>query len=134
MTDEEFGRVWATQQGKVAGRLGTKRWYWSDDDDSPEGLGWLITIYMDEVIFADEAAAYEQLGRAIRRIHEYAPPKLNQQGREDDVTSLLGFCKTFLPRLEEALAGPASNHDLWVLFGELEAAVKVADTGGGLGV
>lgn len=78
LTDEEYGRLWAAQNGvnrspsKVA--TGKYLWYSARDNGYPDMHGALaVCLDVGDLFYPSEAAAYADLGRAVREIRREIP-------------------------------------------------------------
>ena len=78
MTDEEYGRAWAKQQGREPYGDYRHRYFWfGDNNTSPAGLPVpviAVALAAPGVFpFESESAAYAALGSAVRRVREMVP-------------------------------------------------------------
>lgn len=80
MSDEEFGRAWAEQQGRAPESY-SGRWAWSSYGVGPNRLPELVFAGITgdrwfsgvSAWYDSEAAAYAALGAAVRAVHAAVP-------------------------------------------------------------
>lgn len=75
MTDEEYGRLWAAQNGQPPpGKVCTGKYLWYDPaHHGYPHLHGALAACLDADFYPTEAAAYADLGRAVREIRREIP-------------------------------------------------------------
>lgn len=75
MTDEQYGRTWTVQNSiPPPNKVSTGKWLWySSKDNGYPYFHSSLCCLLDQDFYPTEAAAYADLGRAIREIHREVP-------------------------------------------------------------
>jgi hypothetical protein len=75
MNDEEFGRLWATQNNQPPpNKVSSHRYLWySAEDNGYPHLHVSLTVLLDREFYVSESHAYADLGRAVREIRREVP-------------------------------------------------------------
>lgn len=75
MTDEEYGRAWAAQNGNpTPNKVCTGKYLWySPKDNGYPLLHGSLAIMLDHDFYPDVAACYAALGNAVREIRREVP-------------------------------------------------------------
>lgn len=75
MTDEQFGRAWAAENGvRPPNRVSSARWLWHGTQENGRlDLHAFVLVLLNDDFYPSEAAAYAALGAAVRLIRRETP-------------------------------------------------------------